>query len=157
MNRLTKRKEDRYFEGEEFWIDAENPSIDKVDDVYFKLAEFEDFMEDNGFKSFDDLYYAFGYIRFVDGYDEVKDEEIHKQEFIRYADAYKDRVKAYKELYNKNQALKDRWQKLKELLEEDIKHNEKEFNEDSLVFARHYITYGYWLLDRIKELEDEGE
>lgn len=55
MRRLTAKKEDRYFENEEFWVDAEEPSMDKIDDVYFKLAEFEDFMEENGFKSLEDL------------------------------------------------------------------------------------------------------
>ena len=112
MSRLTYRTENG-------WVgvhNLEDKTVSSTSVAIHKLAEFEDFMEDNGFRSFDDLYYAFGYIRFVDGYDEVKDEEIHKQEFIRYADAYKDRVKAYKELYNKNQALKDRWQKLKEFI-----------------------------------------
>lgn len=153
MNRLTAKKEDRYFENEAFWVDAEQPSIDKIDDVYFKLAEFEDFMEDNGFRSFDDLYYAFGYIRFVDGYDEVKDEEIHKQEFIRYADAYKDRVKAYKELYNKNQELKDRWQKLKEFVTENFNYFKNGYGIFDDIFADNYRK----VLDKMQELEDEGE
>lgn len=55
MNRLTAKKEDRYFENEAFWVDAEQPTEEEIDNVYFKLAEFEDFMEEQGFESLEEL------------------------------------------------------------------------------------------------------
>ena len=45
MSRLTAKKEDRYFEIEEFWVSAEEPSEDEIDNVYFKLAEIEDLLD----------------------------------------------------------------------------------------------------------------
>ena len=63
MNRLTAKKEDRYFENEEFWVDAEQPSIDKIDDVYFKLAEFEDFMEEQGFEDIESFRWALNFMK----------------------------------------------------------------------------------------------
>ena len=45
MERLTHKTEDWYWKDEEFWISAENPSLEKIDDVYYKLAEIEDILE----------------------------------------------------------------------------------------------------------------
>ncbi len=88
MGRLTARKEDRYFENEEFWVDAEEPSIDKIDDVYFKLAEFEDFMEEEGFEDLESFKWTLNFM--------------------------KDLNKVGAKTLIENQALQDRWQKLKE-------------------------------------------
>lgn len=82
-----------------------------------KLAELEDFMEQEGFENIAEMHNAFGFIRFSDGYNEETGEEIHKQEFIKYADAYKERIKAYKNLYNKMKKLNDNWNKLKKWVE----------------------------------------
>ena len=63
MSRLTAKKEDRYFENEEFWVSAEEPSIDKIDNVYFKLAEFEDFMEEQGFEDLESFRWALNFMK----------------------------------------------------------------------------------------------
>lgn len=99
MERLTLKKEDRYFENEEFWVSAEQPSEDKIDDVYFKLAEFEDFMEEQKVESLEHLAY---YLKTLKKARKVNGElnvECCKQK-------------------KENQALKDRWQKLKEFVKE---------------------------------------
>lgn len=123
MERLTIRNSDGTYS---------QPTHITFEKMFYKLAEFEDFMEEQGFEDLETFKMA---IKLMQSMNSVG---------VKYC--------------AENQKLKDRWQKLKELLEEDIKNNEKEFNESPLVFARNYITYGYWLLDRIKELEDdEGE
>ena len=43
--RLTKRLSDRYWVGEEFWVDAEVPSEEDIDKVYDRLAAYEDLFE----------------------------------------------------------------------------------------------------------------
>lgn len=63
MNRLTAKKEDRYFENEEFWVSAEQPSEDEIDNVYFKLAEFEDFMEEQGFEDLESFRWALNFMK----------------------------------------------------------------------------------------------
>ena len=88
MNRLTAKKEDRYFEGEEFWVSAEETSMDKIDDVYFKLAEFEDLMEEYDFEDIKTFKMA---IKLMQSMNSVG---------VKYC--------------AENQKLKDRWQKLKE-------------------------------------------
>lgn len=45
MKRLTER--DAYWYGEEFWISAKEPDEEEIDEVYFKLKEYEDLEEDN--------------------------------------------------------------------------------------------------------------
>ena len=88
MNRLTAKKEDRYFENEEFWVDAEQPSIDKIDDVYFKLAEFEDFMEEQEFEDLESFRWALNFMK--------KLNSVGAKTLIE------------------NQKLENRWKKLKE-------------------------------------------
>lgn len=88
MSRLTAKKEDRYFENEEFWVDAEQPSIDKIDDVYFKLAEFEDLMEEYGLHNVEQIK------------DLITANQDDRDELCYLAE--------------ENKMLKDRWQKLKE-------------------------------------------
>lgn len=134
MGRLTERKEDRYFENEEFWVDAQQPSIDKIDDVYFKLAEFEDLMEEhdlNNIEQLDDLIIEYHYNR-----DEIS--------FLK----------------EEKEILEDRWQKLKELLKKHIEHNQKEYDGSFYLEFQHYSACENWVLDRMQELEnfgDEGE
>lgn len=43
--RLTAKKEDRYWEQEEFWQSAEEPSYEKIEEIYTRLAELEDKIE----------------------------------------------------------------------------------------------------------------
>ena len=43
--RLTSKKEDRYWEQEEFWQSAEEPSYEQIEELYSRLAELEDKIE----------------------------------------------------------------------------------------------------------------
>lgn len=43
--RITKRKDERCWQGEEFWLSAEEPDDEEVDKVYDRLAELEDKIE----------------------------------------------------------------------------------------------------------------
>ena len=43
--RLTAKKEDRYWEQEEFWQSAEEPSYEEIEELYSRLAELEDKIE----------------------------------------------------------------------------------------------------------------
>lgn len=43
--RLTAKKEDRYWEQEEFWQSAEEPSYEEIEELYRRLAELEDKIE----------------------------------------------------------------------------------------------------------------
>ena len=122
MERLTRKKEDRFFENEEFWVSAEEPSIDKIDNVYFRLAEFEDLMEKYGLNIISDI---------------------------------EDMFLKFKHIQHTNQSLKDRWEKLKELLEEDMEHNAKEYDESLCSAFQHYSATENWVLDRMQELEKE--
>lgn len=53
------------------------------------------------------------------------------------------------EAEEKNQALKDRWQKLKEFIQKDHDWNLERGNNDCALGQR-------WVLDKIEELEQEG-
>lgn len=67
MKRLTER--DAYWYGEEFWISAKEPDEEEIDEVYFKLKEYEDLEEDGVFRKVEcgkwidispDYHYGFG-------------------------------------------------------------------------------------------------
>lgn len=111
MERLTRKKEDRFFENEEFWVSAEEPSIDKIDDVYFRLAEFEDLLEDLGIESVEEL----------------------------------KRILTTNAIWQENQALKDRWEKLKEYLMYTLEEKQS---------SPKYYKFNN-VLDKMKELEKE--
>ena len=119
MERLTHKKEDWYWKDEEFWLSAENPSLEKADEIYYKLAQFEDFMEEHRFKSLEELEYLIGYPVFEDGYDE-QDNEINKIEFTTYKKSFEETFDKNKKLKQENQALKDRWEKLKEYVADNL-------------------------------------
>lgn len=101
--------------------------------IYNRLADFEDFMEQMGFESLDDI-----------------KEMIHTWSIYRNSTGV-----YYKEAEQEKQTLKYRWQRLKEIIEKDVKHNEREFNENYIFAFEHYSTAENWILDRMKELEEE--
>lgn len=99
----------------------------KVDDIYTcsycenqeaidRLAEFEDFMESLGCEKLEELEHLIGYPRFVDGYDE-QGNEIHRVDFVTYKESFNEYFNKYKTLKQENQALKDRWEKLREYID----------------------------------------
>ena len=103
--RLTRKKEDWYWKDEEFWLSAENPSLEKADEIYYKLAEFEDFMEEQGFESLGDL----------------KNTVINIEKLMFIAAKTTN-------LKEENQALKDRWENLKDFINTFKEHNIDEAN-----------------------------
>ena len=83
---------------------------------YYKLQEYEDFMEEQRFESLEELQNAIGFPRFVDGYD--KDgNEINKTEFIRYKDELSSQLKDKKKLMDAVLIFNNRWQKMKEFVD----------------------------------------
>lgn len=114
MERLTKNINGQYITN----CNANICYIDSNESIFMgnaidKLAQFEDFMEANGF------------------------EDIQ-------------------ELQNALNGGKDRWQKLKELLEKDVEHNLKEYDESYFLEEfLHYAAAERWVLERMEELEKE--
>ena len=97
--RLTHKKEDWYWKDEEFWLSAENPSLEKADEIYYKLAEFEDFMEEQGLE---DL----GHLKMqLDQYENCMVLDHDTGKWLKISD-----------IMAESQALKARWEKLKEYL-----------------------------------------
>lgn len=106
--RLTHKKEDWYWKDEEFWLSAENPSLEKADEIYYKLAEFEDFMEEQGFESLEELKINTEYLK-----DKIKTDKFNYEQLHKFKN----------HLQEENQALKDRWEKLKDYVKEERKKN----------------------------------
>lgn len=131
MERLTHKKEDWYWKDEEFWLSAENPSLEKVDEIYYKLAEFEDFMEEQGFDSLDELKSKLNK-KFYIYNDDVRQGKVFNGVFFSYdqlivmdewAEFNTDYFKKYLDSQKENQALKDKIQELE--LAELIRKKEK--------------------------------
>ena len=129
--RLTHKKEDWYWKDEEFWLSAENPSLEKVDEIYYKLAEFEDFMEEQGFDSLDELKSKLNK-KFYIYNDDVRQGKVFNGVFFSYdqlivmdewAEFNTDYFKKYLDSQKENQALKDKIQELE--LAELIRKKEK--------------------------------
>lgn len=115
--RLTHKKEDWYWKDEEFWLSAENPSLEKADELYYKLAEFEDFMEEQGFEDLDAFRMA------------IKLNQLMN--------------KAGVEHFKENQALKARWEKLKEYTKQEAEVDYQ------------CCHFGQDILEKMKKLEEE--
>lgn len=60
-------------------------------------------------------------------------------------------------LMKENQALKDRWNKLKSIIEKDMDDNQKEYDESFISAFQNYSAAENWVLDRMEELEKGGE
>lgn len=134
MERLTEKVNDYWKTNDKahiYYLDT-NESV-FVGNVIDRLAEFEDFMEEQGFESLEKL-----------------------KEFIELQETnirFYSRVS--EENSNKNQALKYRWKKLKKLLEKDMEHNQKEYDESFITAFQHYSATENWVLDRMEELAKE--
>lgn len=130
--RLTHKKEDWYWKDEEFWLSAENPSLEKADEIYYKLAEFEDFMEEQGFESLVELKEC------------IEIQETNIRFYSRISE----------ENSNKNQALKARWEKLKEYIDKSIEADNKYLKSfpNNMNFEN-YRTTKRVILETMKELE----
>lgn len=178
MERLTYREND--------WVgvhDQTDGVVSTNSQAVHRLAEYEDFMEENNIKDLDQLelmaifYDTFSKKRenqIIDEHLEIK-RFFKKQGFESLEEAklrieyYKDTIDSQKFNYNnlhkyknqlqqENQALKDRWEKLKECIaEEDRKLHEI---EDECETDR-YMTYGEingycYIKNKMQELE-QGE
>lgn len=161
--RLTHKKEDWYWKDEEFWLSAENPSLEKADEIYYKLAEFEDFMEEQGVESLRELKKALGrqfeireapfrYGQEINGVF-FSNEQI--MVLNQFAEFNKNWLEKYKNSEQENQALKARWEKLKEFIEEHLQYDKEELSTEKNLPNRFYITAEKMILEKMQELEEE--
>lgn len=121
MKRLTYRDENG-------WVGVHNldNTVSPTSVAIHKLAEFEDFMEEQGFESLENLK-AFFKHNLVYNF-----KELLKEKF---------------EIEDENQALKDRWNKLKEYVKKQVSYIS--FYEDKVIEALCDIE------DKMQELEKE--
>lgn len=134
MERLTKK--------ENGWVyvrNLEDKNVSPTRVAIRKLAEFEDFMEANKFNNIKELQDA------LNGKFQGFFDEKHK--------LWKQLVAKYTKCEKENQALKDRWQKLKEWVEDD---------DDVVGFSHEYANQSsdtvikqYDILTKMQELEKE--
>lgn len=100
-----------------------------------KLAEFEDFMEEQGFESLDNLQnYINKIYKYELGVRKQFVKEINEEEFFNMKD--------------ENQKLKDRWQKLKEWLSDRRSENGSKYFDNEMIEDDN-------ILDKMQELEKD--
>lgn len=131
---------------------AQKQRTEFVEDYYLlytrnkkKLAEFEDFMEEQGFESLEDLENVIGYNYFADGCDE-QGNEIHEQRWITYKEVFKETMNEKKRIKTKNRILEERWQKLREWLSDRRSENGSKYFDNEMIEDDN-------ILDKMKELE----
>ena len=136
MERLTKKIsktiQDKYSLGSYLYYDFAN--ADDTNKLLNKLGKFEDFMESLGCEELEQLEHLIGYPRFVDGYDE-QGNEINRTEFVTYKESFNEVFEKNKKLKQEKQALKDRWNKLKEWVEQ--LSSETEVISEDLYFLKY--------------------
>jgi hypothetical protein len=81
-------------------------------------------------------------------------ERGHNFDFVGVA-YNRGKAKIDRKVRQENQALKDRWQKLKELIKKDIADNQIQYDETYITAFNHYSSAENWVLDRMEELEKE--
>jgi hypothetical protein len=111
MERLTMKNSDGTYS---------QPTHLTFEKMFYKLAEFEDFMEEQDFES----------LQLLKAKLKMKTQSI----------------KGFEKLYQENQALKDRWEKLKEF----VKHEQICVDDGFQEVFNAYIQ----VLDKMQELED---
>lgn len=100
-------------------------------DIYLRYAEFEDFMEKYNVESMEDL--------------ELRLEDIEHYAYNCNVEQIDEIIK----LKQENQALKDRWQKLKEYLKENCEYFDQYENMEDCASEYKYT------LEQMQELEKE--
>ncbi len=106
-----------------------------INELADKLAQVEDFMEEEKIEFVADLV------------DEFKSNKIDKEIYRNKAN----RVE------QEDQALKSRWEKLKEFIKKEIAFDKDEVKDFPLAPNRHYITAESMILDKMQELEKESK
>ena len=144
------------------YIDQENEEIGYVidhenfDKAVDKLAEFEDFMEEQGFESLEGLKIKLGKSFYVYK-DEVKQGKVFNGVFFSYEqlmvmDAWNefnnDYFKKYLDKQRETQALKDTREKLKQWFNTHYELNLKAKDKDADILK--------YILDKMEELEKGG-
>lgn len=56
--RLTAKKEDRYWEQDEFWQSAQEPSYEEIEELYSRLSELEDKIENGKLVFIDEPFWS---------------------------------------------------------------------------------------------------
>ena len=120
MERLIEKKENGRFS---YYVPiAENITVKMAN----KLGKFEDFMEEQGFESLEELKVNIEYLK-----DKVETEKFNYEQLHKFKN----------QLQQENQALKERWEKLKDFIDTFKEHNIDEAN------------LAWKILDKMKELE----
>lgn len=127
-----------------------NPECSKVNPLttngkcpyYDKLAEFENFMEEQGFESLEKLKKCFEIWNSEDDNGFLKDTDNRKLFLYRFA------KNLFRYEKDENQALKDRWQKLKEWLEDRRDENGCKYFDNEMI-------EDVDILEKMQELEKE--
>lgn len=138
MERLTIKNSDGTYS---------QPTHTTFEKMFYKLAEFEDFMEENGFESFEDLKKCFDIWNSEDDEAFLKDNDNMKLRVYRFA---KNELKFYIQL---TQTLSNRWQKLKEFVTENFNYFKNSYGIFDDIFADDYRK----VLDKMQELEDGSD
>lgn len=118
MERLTIKNNDGSYS---------QPTNTTFEKLFYKVVEFEDFMEEQGFESLELLKATL----------KMKTQSI----------------KGFEKLKQENQALKDRWNKLKEYIEKEINNDSHFFNQSNESIYAHYIVAEQQVLDFMEKLE----
>lgn len=148
MGRLTEKIND-------FWVTNNKANVyylDKNESVFIgnaidRLAEFEDFMEENGFESFEEFKKHFDIWNLEDDEAFIKDTDKWKLWGYRFV---KNRFRYEME---ENQALKDRWEKLKEIISNKQHIKDKATDFVTLLGASGVEIFCEMLLKEMQELE----
>ena len=150
MNRYTERDEFgnadiKGIDSQELYGELEFSETNKLTNALNRLADFEDLCEEINVHSPAGLKGLLGFIRFSDGYDEENQKEVHKIEFIPYADEFKKINKQYIK-------AKKNWQELKKFIESEIK---KDLRVDGKK-AEYFVIAENCILDKMEEIEEKG-
>ena len=113
------------------------PTHTTFEAMFYRLAEFEDFMEAFGLEDLEELEHIVGYPRFIDGYDENYNP-VSKVEFVTY-------IESFRELLEEKKLFKDA---IDELLETN--------NHIKSVSDKYYKSYKE-KFNRVIELAKENQ
>ena len=142
MSRLTKKisktVQDKYSLGSYLCYDFSN--TDNINELLNKLGRIEDFMEELGIEDLGEL---------KDAMQELLETNNHIKEVSdKYYICYKEKFNRVLELAEECQALKDRWEKLKQFIQKDHDWNLEQDNNDCALAER-------WVLEEMQKLEEE--
>lgn len=149
MKRLTNSKINIASFGEKAKSRLTKQYIEKVE-LNNRLCEFEDFIEDNGFESFEEFKKHFDIWNLEDDDAFIKDTDKWKLWGYRYA---KNRFRFEME---QNKCLQDKWSKLKEIISNKQHIKDKATDFITLLGASGVEVFCEMLLKEMEKLEEQN-